>query len=90
MDCATAYSNSPAPDKKFTVADILNNGRPAINSMKLNPKTKVRILVTGQGRASQGAQFILKELGIRQLSVPAYLCTDTKEPVLQLPLLLTS
>lgn len=52
----------PAPDKKFTVADILNNGRPAINSMKLNPKTKVRILVTGQGRASQGAQFILKEL----------------------------
>lgn len=71
----------PAPDKKFTVADILNNGRPAINSMKLNPKTKVRILVTGQGRASHGGQFILKELGIRQLSVPAYLCTDTKEPV---------
>lgn len=63
----------PAPDKKFSVADILNLGRPAIEGLKCCVNQHIRILVTGNGRASAGAQFILNELGVREVPVNEFL-----------------
>lgn len=63
----------PAPDKKFSVADILNLGRPIIRELKQARHNDIRILVTGNGRASAGAQFILNELGVRGVSVDEFL-----------------
>ncbi len=65
--------NLPAPDKKFTVADILNLGRPIISELKQEHYNDIRILITGNGRASAGAQFILNELGVREASVDEFL-----------------
>lgn len=63
----------PAPDKKFSVADILNLGRPIISELKQKHYNGMRILVTGNGRASAGAQFILNELGVREVKVDEFL-----------------
>lgn len=63
----------PAPDKKFSVADILNLGRPIISELKKECHNDIRILVTGNGRASAGAQFILNELGVEYVSVDEFL-----------------
>lgn len=70
----------PAPDQKFTVADILNNGRPAIEILKRHDKP-IRILITGNGRASSGAVFILDELGVKHVSVEEYLNEHRTGPV---------
>lgn len=66
----------PAPDKKFSVPDILNLGRPIISELKEARHNDIRILITGNGRASAGAQFILNELGVRYVSVDEFLTTS--------------
>lgn len=79
----------PAPDAKFTVADILNLGRPIISKMKKhsrphlqdNTEVGVRILITGTGRASAGAQFILRELGVKEVPLKYYHHDTSSEPI---------
>lgn len=66
----------PAPDKKFSVADILNLGRPIISELKQEHYNKMRILITGTGRASAGAQFILNQLGVKYASIDEFLFSD--------------
>jgi len=51
----------PKPDLKFTIQDLLK----ALKSVDL---PSVKILITGNGRVSKGAQYILEEIGADRLS----------------------
>lgn len=51
----------PKPDLKFTIQDLLN----ALKSVDL---PSVKILITGNGRVSKGAQYILEEIGADRLT----------------------
>lgn len=53
--------NLPKPDKRFTLEGL----KLALKSI---PLPAVKILVTGNGRVSQGAQYVLKEIGAVQLT----------------------
>lgn len=51
----------PKPDLKFTIQDLLK----ALKSVEL---PSVKILITGNGRVSKGAQYILEEIGAERLT----------------------
>ena len=59
----------PKPDRRFTLDQLLN----ALNSVEL---PKVKLLVTGAGRVSQGAQHVLENIGAHKMTEDAYL-SDT-------------
>lgn len=60
----------PRPDRHFTL-DALKS---ALRSVNLPP---VKMLVTGNGRVSQGAQYILDEIGAPRLSEEHFFAADT-------------
>ena len=56
----------PKPDRRFTLEQLLK----ALNSVEL---PKVKLLVTGAGRVSQGAQHVLENIGAHKMTEEAYL-----------------
>lgn len=61
------------PDRKFTLNCL-------INRLKEIELPAIKIVLTGNGRVSHGAQFVLNKMGIKELSVENYLNTDIKGP----------
>lgn len=58
----------PKPDIHFTLKQLLN----LLKNLEL---PKVKILITGAGRVSQGAQYVLNEIGAKKIDVVNYLST---------------
>ena len=56
----------PQPDIHFTLVKLIEN-------LKAIPLPQVRLLVTGTGRVSQGAQYVLENIGAQRMSEDAYL-----------------
>ncbi len=56
----------PKPDRRFTLDRLLES----LNSIQL---PKVRLLVTGAGRVSQGAQYVLEKIGAHKMTEEEYL-----------------
>ncbi len=59
----------PKPDRRFTLTQLLD-------SLKAVELPKVRLLVTGAGRVSQGAQHVLENIGAKKMTEEEYL-SDT-------------
>lgn len=62
----------PAPDLKFTLDDLLDN-------LKKISLPKIKIILTGTGRVSEGAQYVLNEIGVNRVEEKIYLaesCVD--------------
>lgn len=66
----TGLFELPKPDLKFRL-DLLKENLKAIEL------PKIKIILTGGGRVSQGAQYVLKEIGATYLSIPDFLGTET-------------
>jgi alanine dehydrogenase len=58
----------PKPDNRFTLAQL-------IDSLKSVNLPKVKILVTGRGRVSQGVQYVLKNIGAIKMTEEEYFST---------------
>lgn len=56
----------PKPDRRFTLVQLLE----LLKSIKL---PEIKILVTGAGRVSQGAQYVLNEIGAKRIDEAEYL-----------------
>lgn len=56
----------PKPDRRFTLDRLLEN-------LKRVRLPRVRLLVTGAGRVSHGAQYVLENIGARKMTEEAYL-----------------
>ncbi len=56
----------PKPDRRFTLEQLLES----LNSIQL---PKIKLLVTGAGRVSQGAQFVLDKIGAYKMTEEVYL-----------------
>ena len=59
----------PKPDRRFTLEQLFD----ALKSMEL---PKVKLMVTGAGRVSQGAQHVLENIGAQRMTEETYLATD--------------
>lgn len=59
----------PKPDLKFTLQDLLEN----IRRVEL---PNIKIVLTGTGRVSQGAQFVMNNVGINKVDIDTYLSSD--------------
>lgn len=59
----------PKPDLRFTIKQLLD-------SLKNVELPKVKVLVTGAGRVSQGAQYVLNEIGANKIDENEYLSID--------------
>ncbi len=64
-----AYS-LPKPDLKFSLDRLKEN----LRSINL---PKVKIILTGGGRVSQGAQYVLNEIGSRYLPIDEFLASES-------------
>ena len=62
----------PKPDRRFTLDQLLAN----LNSVQL---PKVKLLVTGAGRVSQGAQYVLDNIGATKMNEQEYLAAESVE-----------
>lgn len=60
----------PKPDRRFTLDEL----KTALQSAAL---PNIKILVTGNGRVSQGAQYILDAIGAQRLTEEQFLSTDS-------------
>lgn len=60
----------PKPDRRFTLDQLLTN-------LKKIALPKVKLLVTGAGRVSQGAQYVLDNIGATKLDEQSYLAVDS-------------
>ena len=60
----------PKPDLRFTLDNLLD-------SLKAIDLPKVKLLVTGTGRVSHGAQYVLANIGAKILTEEEYLSFDT-------------
>ena len=60
----------PKPDLKFTLERL----KQALRAVRL---PAIKIVVTGNGRVSQGAQYLLDEIGARRLDDEAFLTLST-------------
>ena len=56
----------PKPERRFTLRQLLD-------SLKSIPLPKVKLLVTGAGRVSQGAQYVLENIGALKMTEAEYL-----------------
>lgn len=65
----TGLYELPKPDLKFTLDQLKAN-------LKAIALPKVKIILTGGGRVSQGAQYVLNEIGAKYLPVDEYLATE--------------
>lgn len=59
----------PKPDIKFSLESLIEN----IKSVEL---PAIKILVTGNGRVSKGAQYVLEKIGAERLSEDDYISND--------------
>lgn len=59
----------PKPDRRFTLDQLLS-------SLKHVQLPAVKVLVTGAGRVSQGAQYVLDSIGAKKMSENDYLSTE--------------
>jgi len=59
----------PKPDRRFTLDQLLK----ALEQVNL---PKVKLLVTGAGRVSQGAQYVLDNIGAQKMTEDAYLSIE--------------
>lgn len=59
----------PKPTRQFTLEQLFD----ALKSIEL---PKVKILVTGNGRVSKGAQYVLENIGTQKMNVGEYLTID--------------
>ena len=59
----------PAPDREFTLEKLLG-------TLKAIGEVKCKVVVTGSGRVSQGAQYVLDNVGFQKISVDEYLTND--------------
>lgn len=59
----------PKPDLRFTIKQLLD----LLKSIEL---PKVKLLVTGAGRVSQGAQYVLNEIGANKIDENEYLSAE--------------
>ena len=59
----------PKPDITFTIEELIEN----LRNIQL---PKVKMLVTGAGRVSKGAQHVLESIGAKRVSEEAYLGND--------------
>ena len=66
----TGLYELPKPDLKFTLDQLKEN----LRAIKL---PKVKIILTGGGRVSQGAQYVLNEVGAKYLPIDEFLATET-------------
>lgn len=64
--------NLPKPDRRFTLDQLLSN----LKGVQL---PKVKLLVTGAGRVSQGAQYVLDNIGATKLGEQEYLTSCSVE-----------
>lgn len=62
----------PKPDRRFTLDQLLAN----LKGVNL---PKVKLLVTGAGRVSQGAQYVLDNIGAAKMTEQEYLSADAVE-----------
>lgn len=60
----------PKPDRRFTLDQLLTN----LKNIQL---PKIKILVTGTGRVSQGAQYVLDNIGAIKMNGQDYLATES-------------
>ena len=60
----------PKPDRRFTLTQLLD-------SLKAINLPKVKLFVTGAGRVSQGAQYVLNNIGAVRMTEEDYLSTDS-------------
>lgn len=66
----TGLFDLPKPDLKFTLDKLKEN-------LKAVDLPKIKVMLTGGGRVSHGAQYILKEIGAQYLSVDEYLAQES-------------
>ena len=59
----------PKPDRRFTLNQLLD-------SLRAIELPHVKLFITGAGRVSQGAQYVLENIGAVRLDEEAYLKTD--------------
>ena len=59
----------PKPDRRFTLTQLLE-------SLKGIELPKIKLFVTGAGRVSQGAQYVLDNIGAQKLTEEEYLAKD--------------
>lgn len=62
----------PKPDRRFTLDQLLN----ALKNVEL---PKVKLMVTGAGRVSQGAQYVLDSIGAQKMAEEEYLAMEKVE-----------
>ena len=60
----------PKPDRRFTLERLLD-------SLKSIDLPKIKLFVTGAGRVSQGAQYVLDSIGAVKMTEDEYLHTET-------------
>lgn len=60
----------PKPDRRFTLDQLLSN-------LKNIPLPKVKLLVTGAGRVSQGAQYVLENIGATKMNEQEYIAAES-------------
>lgn len=70
----TKLYSLPKPDIRFTLEELLGN----LCSVSL---PAVKLLVTGNGRVSQGAQYVLNYIKARQLNEDEYLSSKEVDTI---------
>ena len=60
----------PMPDRKFTLTKLIDS----LKEVNLPP---IKVFITGAGRVSQGAQFVLDTLGCHRMTEEEYLGSDS-------------
>ena len=66
----TGLFNLPKPDLKFTLEKL-------IESLKSIQLPGIKVMLTGGGRVSQGAQYVLNKIGARFLPINSFLSQET-------------
>lgn len=59
----------PKPDLRFTLQDLLNN-------LKKIDMPSIKIVLTGTGRVSEGAQYVLNNIGVNKVDEDLYLSSQ--------------
>ncbi len=62
----------PKPDRRFTLDQLFD-------ALKSSELPKVKLMVTGAGRVSQGAQHVLDSIGAKKMTEEDYFVTDKVE-----------
>lgn len=66
----TGQFNLPKPDLKFTLEKLKEN-------LKAVDLPKIKVMLTGGGRVSHGAQYVLNEIGAQYLPVDEFLARES-------------